>query len=316
MRIFMTGATGVIGRRVVPMCLQRGHEVTALARSGDRKAAIERLGARSTIVDMFDRSRLAHAMAGHDVVINLATHLPYSTVRMIIPGAWHENDRVRREGSANVAAAALAVGVKRLVQESYGLVYPDLGDAWIDETVPIAPDPYNRSVADAERSAEGFTAGGGTGVALRFASFYGPDSRFLREMVGIVYRGYAPLPAPAEAYMPTVHHDDAATAVMAALELPSGVYNVVDDQPLTHRELVDSLADALGAHHPRFLPMWLTKLLGGPLRTFSRSMRLSNRRLVNASGWSPKFRSVHDGWPTAIAPFRRAPRAEVRHIPG
>jgi nucleoside-diphosphate-sugar epimerase len=316
MRIFMTGATGVIGRRVVPLCLQRGHEVTALARSADAKSRIERLGARSTIVDMFDGDGLTRAIAGHEAVINLATHLPSSTARMFLPGAWYENDRIRREGSANVAAAAIATGVKRLVQESFGLVYPDLGDAWIDETVPIAPDRYNHSVADAERSAARFTESGGIGVALRFASFYGPDSRFLREMVGMVYRGYSPLPAPVEAFMPSVHHDDAASAVMAALDLPPGIYNVVDDQPLTHRELVDSLADALGAHRPRFLPMWLTKLLGGPLRTYSRSMRLSNRKLVHASGWSPKFRSVHDGWPTSVAPFRRAPREELRHIPG
>ena len=306
----------MIGRRVVPLCLQRGHEVTALARSGDGKTAVERLGARSVIVDMFDRDGLTRAMAGHDAVINLATHLPSSTARMFLPGAWRENDHIRREGSATVAAAALANGVKRLVQESFGLVYPDLGDAWIDETVPIAPDRYNRSVADAERSAAWFTEGGGTGVALRFASFYGPDSRFLREMVGMIYRGYSPLPTPVEAYLPSVHHDDAATAVMAALDLPPGVYNVVDDQPLTHRDFVDSLAEALGAHHPRFLPMWLTKLAGGPLRTYARSMRLSNRKLANASGWSPTFRSVHDGWPTAVAPFRRAPREELRHIPG
>ena len=166
MRIFMTGATGEIGRRVVPLCLQRGHEVTALARSGDGKAAIERLGARSTIVDIFDGDGLTRAMAGHDAVINLATHLPSSTLRMFLPGAWFENDRIRREGSANVAASALATGVKRLVQESYGLVYPDLGDAWIDETVPIAPDRYNHSVADAERSAARFTEAGGIGVAL------------------------------------------------------------------------------------------------------------------------------------------------------
>ena len=306
----------MIGRRLVPLCLQRGHEVTALARSADRKGAVERLGARSTIADLFDRDALTRAMADHDVVINLATHIPKSTMRMLLPGAWRENNRIRREGSATVAAAALAAGVKRMVQESFGLLYPDRGDKWIDETVPIDPAPYNRAVEDAERSAARFTQAGGVGVALRFASFYGPDSGFLRDMVGMIYRGYSPLPPPLGAYMPTVHHDDAATAALAALELPAGVYNVVDDQPLTHRELVDSLADALGAHHPRFLPMWLTTLVGGPLRTYSRSMRLSNRKLVNASGWSPKFRSAHDGWPTAVAPFRRAPREELRHIPG
>jgi nucleoside-diphosphate-sugar epimerase len=314
MRIFITGATGVIGRRLIPLCVLRGHEVTALSRSAEGNVAIEKLGARPVVADLFHRDQLARAMAGHDAVINLATHIPRSTVRMLMRSAWRENDHIRRAGSQAVSSAADAAGVKRLVQESYALLYPDRGDAWIDETVPIEPDPYNRAVVDAEQSAARFTETGGIGVALRFASFYGPDSRFLRDMAAMVYRGYSPLPGPLGAYMPTVHHDDAAAAALAALDLPAGVYNVVDDQPLTHRELVDSLADALGAEHPRFLPLWLTKLFGGPMRTFSRSMRLSNGKL-RASGWSPTFRSVHDGWPTAVAPFKKAPREQLRTAP-
>jgi nucleoside-diphosphate-sugar epimerase len=315
MRIFMTGATGVIGRRAIPLCLQRGHEVTALVRSTDDTARIDHLGARAIVGDLFERDLLASQMAGHDAVINLATHIPSSTVRMLLPGAWHENDHIRREGSATVSAAALAAGVRRLVQESYGLVYPDRGEAWIDESVPINPDRYNRSVADAERSAARFTEGGGIGIVLRFASFYGPDSRFVGEMVRAVYRGRSPLPAPESAYLPTVAHDDAAAAVLAALELPGGIYNVVDDQPLTHRDAVDSLADALGAEHPKFMPAWLTNLLGGPLRTYARSMRVSNNKLRTASGWAPRFRSLHEGWPAAVVPFRKRAGEQLRTAP-
>lgn len=305
----------MIGRRLIPLCMQRGHQVTAIARSPEGNAALERLGARAVVADLFDREQLARAMSEHDAVVNLATHMPATTARMLLPGAWRENDHIRRDGSAAVAAAALAAGVTRLVQESFGLLYPDRGEAWIDEAVPIQPDRYNRSVADAEHSAARFTEAGGTGVVLRFAAFYGPDSRFLGEEVATIYRGYAPLPGKPGAYLPTVSHDDAASAVIAALEIPAGAYNVVDDQPLTHRDIVDSLADSLGAEHPRYLPVWLTNFIGGPLRTFSRSMRLSNNKLRTASGWAPKYRSMHDGLPTAIAPFRKAPREQLRSAP-
>src|SRR5690242_18239843 len=110
MRIFMTGATGVIGRRVIPLCAQAGHQVTAIARSSDQAATIEQLGARPIVVDLFDRDRLARTLPGHDAVVNLATHMPASTARTFLPGAWRENDRIRREGSATVVAAALAAG--------------------------------------------------------------------------------------------------------------------------------------------------------------------------------------------------------------
>src|SRR6185437_8024885 len=100
MRIFIAGATGVVGRRVVPALLDAGHSVTAVARSAERRAQLEARGAQAVTVSLFDQDALARVVRGHEVVINLATHIP-STSRMFLPGAWRENDRLRREGVAN-----------------------------------------------------------------------------------------------------------------------------------------------------------------------------------------------------------------------
>src|SRR5262245_5330794 len=111
MRIFVTGATGVIGCRVVPQLLQDGHEVTAVTRSTGTASGLDRIGARPVQVDLFDRAALARVLPGHDAVINLATHMPSSMLRMLIRRSWRENDRIRSEGSACLVDAALAAGV-------------------------------------------------------------------------------------------------------------------------------------------------------------------------------------------------------------
>src|SRR5262249_23287362 len=133
MRILVTGATGVIGRRVIPLLVQRGHEVTAVARSAEKAERLRRAGATPVVLDLFDRDAVGRAVAGHEVVINLATHIPSSTTAMFLPGAWRENDRVRREGSAILVDAAIAGGATRFVQESFAPIYADSGDRWIDE---------------------------------------------------------------------------------------------------------------------------------------------------------------------------------------
>src|ERR671932_756223 len=99
MQIFVTGATGVIGRRVVPLLLAAGHQVTAVARTPEKSAALERMGAAAVLLDLFAAEAVRRAVAGHQVVINLATHIPPST-RMFLPGAWRANDRIRRGASA------------------------------------------------------------------------------------------------------------------------------------------------------------------------------------------------------------------------
>jgi nucleoside-diphosphate-sugar epimerase len=219
---------------------------------------------------------------------------------MMRRSAWRENDRVRSIGAANLVEAALGEGVVRFVQESFAPVYPDCGDRWIEESMPLAPARYNESVLDAEKAAEGFAEAGGTGVVLRFAAFYGPDSRFLAEAIRHVRRGRAPLPGSPGAFVSSVHHDDAASAAAAALALPSGAYNVVDDEPVTHREYFDSLAGALGVPRPRLPPPWMKWLLGSVGELLARSQRISNRKIKAAGPWKPAYPSVREGWPAVV----------------
>jgi nucleoside-diphosphate-sugar epimerase len=301
MRVFVAGATGVIGRRVVPALVAAGHRVTAVGRTQAKRDALARAGAEPIELDLFDADAARRAVAGHHAVINLATHIP-SSMRMLFPGAWRQNDRVRREVSSNLAEAAIAGGAKRFIQESFGLTYPESGDAWIDETTPIATAKYNRSILDAESAADRFTRrGGGAGVVLRFAGFYGPDSPLFLEMLKYVRKGFAALPGRAEAFASSVSHDDAASAVLAALGVPAGVYNVTDDEPLRRREYFDALAAAAGARPPKLMPRWMTRLFGSLGETLARSLRLSNRKLREASGWSPRYPSVREGFAAAIA---------------
>lgn len=306
MKVFVTGATGVIGRRVVPLLRAAGHEVTGVGRSTAARDRIARQGANALPVDLFDPAAVRGAVAGHDAVINLATHIPGSSASMFMPWMWRENDRLRKQGSATLVDACLAESVGRYVQESFAPVYPDNGDHWIDELAPLNPVRYNRTILDAESSAQRFARGGGTHVILRFGGFYGPDAIQTRDLVSLVRRGWAPLPGPAAAYISSVSHDDAATAVVAALSLRGGAYNVVDDEPLTHAGFVGSLAKLLGAAPPRLPPAGIEALLGSLGRMLARSLRISNRKLRESSDWRPKFPSVRDGWPDVIAALRDA----------
>ncbi len=299
-RVFVTGATGVVGRRVVPQLVRLGYTVVAVGRTPQKRAQLAQWGAAATALNLFDRRAVERALLDQNIVINLATHMPSSSVKMMLPWAWRENDRVRREGSAILVNAASAAGVSRFIQESFAPIYEEAGDHWIDEQSPVRPASYNRTVLDAERSAQRFTERVGTGIVLRFASFYGPDSMLLAEMAGVVRRGWSPLPGRAEAYWSSVSHDDAANAVIAALDLPSGTYNVCDDEPLTRREWVDALADALGTRHPRLIPASMAMLGGSAMRLLSRSERISNAKLRRASGWTPKWRSAREGLCEAV----------------
>jgi nucleoside-diphosphate-sugar epimerase len=296
MHIFVTGATGVIGRRVVPLLLTAGHQVTGVGRSGDKRAALERQGAATVDVDIFDAAALARAVAGHDAIVNLATHMPPSTARMMLPGAWKENDRVRRLGSANLVDAAVRNDVRRFIQESFAPIYADRGDEWIDERWRVEPARYNRSTLDAELSAERFSEEHGAGIVLRFAFFYGSDAFTTRDMMAMVRRGWAPIPGAPDAYISSIAHDDAASAVVAALDAPAGIYNVVDDEPLPRRELAAAIAGALGVKPPRSFPQWLVPFMGSSARLLARSQRISNGKLRAMTGWAPRFASAREGW--------------------
>ena len=303
MKIFLAGGTGVIGRRLVPMLVEAGASVTAVARSSVKAEALSKQGAKPVKLDLFDPASVEAAVAGHNTVINIATSIP-SGVKAILPGAFNETARLRREASQNLAAAAIATRAQRFIQESFAAVYPDRGDEWIDESVPIAPAPYVESVKDAESAAEEFTKSGGAGVVLRFSFFYGPDSSLTQDMVKAVRSGIAPVIGSAESYMSSIWTDDAAAAVFAALKVSAGVYNVTDNEPLRRGDAFRLLATALGVRWPRIPPQKMGALLGSIGETLGRSLRLSNARFRQASGWTPKVPGVREGWSALVGEMK------------
>jgi nucleoside-diphosphate-sugar epimerase len=302
LRIFVAGGTGVIGRRVVPALVRAGHNVCAASRSEESRKRLEAQGAEPVSVDLFDVDDVRRVMGSQDIVINLATHIPSSTTKMLLPWGWRENDRVRREISANLGDAARAAGADCLIQESFAPIYEDAGDRWIDESWVVRPAPYNRSLLDAERAASRFTKHGGRGIVLRFANFYGRDSFVTREMIRSVRKGASPLPGRPDAFISSVSHDDAAAAVVTAVHVPGGTYNVSDDEPVTRHEWVASLAKALGVATPRPMPAWMAKLGGSTIELLSRSQRISNRKLRDHSDWAPATPCIRDAWPAILQP--------------
>jgi len=298
--VFLAGATGVLGRRVLPQLMKAGHNVTAIGRSDSSRSWLAQIGAKPVELDLFDASAVRGAVDGHGVVINLATSVPIN-LQALVPGAWRMTNRIRRYGAANLAEAAQAGGAKRFIQESFAPIYPDCGDDWIDEDASVKAARYNRAVLDAEASARGFAAQGGIGIALRFAYFYGADSPMTLETIRYVRRGLAPVFGAPEAFYSSISHDDAAAAVVAALVIPSGVYNVADDEPLRRQEYVDCLAELLGVRSPRLAPSWLARLLGSVGETLARSQRISNRKIKAESDWTPRYPTLREGWKAVLA---------------
>jgi nucleoside-diphosphate-sugar epimerase len=308
MRIFMTGATGVIGRRALPQLVQR-HAVTVALHTESARKVIEATGAQCAVVDLFDPAGLERAMTGHDTVINLATHIPSSAFKMMFKRNWEENHRIRTAGVRNLVDVAIACGVTRFLQESFAPAYPDCGDEWIDESTPLDPPPFHRSIVEAEAAVTELAEANRTGVILRFALFYGPDSQQLKTFVRAIKLGFAPIPGDPRAYISTVSHDDAARAVVAALNAHSGAYNISDDQPLRRGECFAELAHAIGVDPPRFLPRWTQRMFGPSAEMMARSIRMSNRKFRAETGWHPLLPSMHEGWRATLQP---APRGPIR----
>lgn len=244
---------------------------------------------------MVDREALRSAFQGHDAIVNLATAIPPMT-RFMLAGAWRENDRIRSEGSATVADAALAAGVDRVVQETVCMLYHDSGDRWVSEDAPVDRFPIARANLAAEESADRFTQAGGTGVVLRFGWFYGPGAAHSEQLLAVARRHVGLLIGHPDSYLPSIHMVDAGAAGAAALTAPAGTFNVVDDEPLTTSEYAEALATAASARMWLRVPGRAGTLFGDRLTSLTRSLRVSNERFRSATGWSPQFPSAREGW--------------------
>ncbi len=297
MRVFVAGATGVAGRRAVARLVAAGHEVTGIARSAEKETLLASLGARSVRVSLFDPDALRDAIAGHDAVVNLATKIP-PLAKMPQLRAWEENERIRREASGNLVDAALGAGATVFVQESLAFLYGEHGDEWVDAaSTPWTPSVFSEAMETAEANVARFTEHGGRGVVLRFGRFYASDSDQMRALVQAARHGIAGDIGPGSSYAPMIDADDVATAVVAALDAPAGVYDIVDDEPLTRHEQDQALAAALGRRRLWRAPAWMRPKIAGYLVA---SQRVSNRRFREATGWRPGSPSMRTGYPKLV----------------
>jgi len=297
MDIFVTGATGVLGRAAVPLLVAAGHHVRGLARSEGNAALLRDMGAEPMSTDLFDVDALRPVVAGCDAILHLATHIP-PTMKAGRLSAWRENDHLRREGAQVLVRAALTTGVQRLIYPSIAYVYPDSGDRWIAaDTTPVAPHAVLQSTLDAEETVREFAADGRRGVVLRMGTFYGPEAPTTGDLLRAARMGIAAFPGPRGAYLPMIWVQDAARALVAALAAPAGTYDVVDDAPLPRGAIFAAIAHSVGRERLHALPRWLMSMLASAtVDALSRSQRISNRRFKAVTDWTPTVPDARLGW--------------------
>jgi nucleoside-diphosphate-sugar epimerase len=307
LRVFVAGATGVLGRASMKAMVAAGHRVTGVARSDEKAELVRSMGGKPVSVDLFDAEAVSGAVRGHEVVCNFATNIPTSFAGYVRRSPWETNSRLHREVSRYLVDASLRAGASRYLQHSVALDYVDSAQRWIDEETPKDHPPHSGdAVEQAEGQAVRFTQGGGAGISLRFGYFYGSDAGSgLKMMLRSARLGFTPLPGRRDAYVSWVHTVDLGTSVVAALGAPAGIYNVVDDEPITRGALGIVLGEALGRRR-------LRSISRVPLRSYDyigRSLRVSNARFKDASGWEPSVPSACQGWPETIRSSRAGTHA-------
>ena len=303
----MAGATGAIGRRLVPRLFEAGHQVTAITRSEAKLAELRNVGAEPVLCDVFDarRLRIVVARAEPDAVINQLTDLPQSLNPRKLGEYYAANNRVRREGTQNLLSAALGARVRRFVMQGAAYWYAQTGGPVKTEDAPLyldAPPPIGPAVETIRHVEEAvLSAGGIEGIVLRYGMFYGPGTWYAKDGdVGrqVKKRRY-PIIGQGEGVYSFVHVDDAAAATVAALEgARPGVYNVVDDEPASATEWMPVYAEALGAKRPPRVPVFVARLLAGKaLVEWMLGLRgASNEKIKKELGWNPRYESWRRGF--------------------
>ncbi|HEY5171983.1 MAG TPA: hypothetical protein VIK54_09675, partial [Acidimicrobiia bacterium] len=208
--------------------------------------------------------------------------------------AWDENERIRREVSTNLVDGAIAAGATVFVQESLAFLYGERGDAWLDAaSTPWTPSMFSGAMEAAEANVARFGGQGGRGVVLRFGRFYAPDSDQASATMDAARRGLVLDVGAADSYTPMIDADDAAAAVVAALDAPAGTYDIVDDEPLTRAEQSAALAVAVGRRRLWRAPRWAAPRKASYLAA---SQRVSNRAFREATNWRPSSPNVREGY--------------------
>jgi nucleoside-diphosphate-sugar epimerase len=305
MRVFVAGASGAIGTRLVPQLIDRGHEVIGTSTSPRNADRVRALGAEPIALDLLDPGAVRKAVleAEPDAIVHQATALAYARFSRNLDRTFAQTNRLRREGTDALLAAAREAGVRRFVAQSYASMrYARVGGPVKTEDDPLDPDPVEgmrKTCAAMTYLDEAVTAAGG--IALRYGSFYGAPNDGLIEPVR---KRQFPIVGEGGGVSSFIHLDDAAAATVLALEQDGpAIYNIVDDEPAPIREWLPVLADALGAKPPRHFPVWLARLFAGEagvmLATEARGA--SNAKAKRELGWTPRYPSWRQGFAEVYA---------------
>lgn len=303
MTVFVTGATGVLGGRIVGELANRGHAVLGLARDDEGETIVERRGGRPVRGDVLDAASIREAVGDEsvDAVVHAATKLPSQT--KTDAAYWERNDRVRLEGARNLLDV-LGDRIEQFVFPSVVWVARQPDGSRFDETAERHPDRATQSAADTEDFLR--EAGGERNFAvsiLRLGLLYGPDGGHTRTFAENLLAGDLPilgrgLLGRRDTELSLVHADDAAGAVATAVDdRVAGLYHVVDDEPVTTADYLETFADRLDAPEPNRIPWWVARPMAGKdtVRFMTSPFPTTNDRFKAETDWEPTYRSYREG---------------------
>jgi 2-alkyl-3-oxoalkanoate reductase len=303
----VAGATGAVGRRLLPMLREAGHEVTGSTRKEDSASLIRDLGGEPVIVDMFDADAVnqAVATAQPEVVIHQLTSIPQAMNPKRIVEQFETNNRLRREGTRNLVEAAKAAGARRIVAQSFGQAYAPGPSGLRVETDPLDVERGDvvQAIADLEQTVT--EADGIEGIALRYGFFYGPGSSYASDgaQAEALRKRRFPVVGKGEGVHSFIHVDDAAAAAVRAMDQGApGIYNVADDDPGRVADWIPYLAEVLGAPAPRRVPVFVARWFGGDygVNFMTRGQGISNEKAKRELALGLRYPSWRQGFREAL----------------
>ncbi|MEV6160026.1 NAD(P)-dependent oxidoreductase [Nonomuraea sp. NPDC052129] len=303
MRVFVAGGAGVLGRRLVPLLVARGHEVTATTTSTAKRGLLERLGAEAVVMDGLDAMSVGEAVAQArpDVIVHQMTAISGKPDIKHFDRWFATTNRLRAEGTDHLLAAAEATGVSHFVAQSYGSWNGIREGGWVKtEEDPLDPTSTGKGAA-AIRHLEDVVVKAG-GAVLRYGAFYGPGAT--DDQVELVRKRQYPVVGNGAGYSSWVHLDDAASATLLAVERKvKGVFNIVDDEPAPAREWLPYLAACAGAKPPMRVPVWLARPLAGStaVAMMTQGRGFSNAKAKRELGWQLRYPSWRQGFKEELA---------------
>ncbi len=325
MKVFVAGATGTMGRRLVPLLVADGHEVVAMTRSPQKATALHAAGAQHVVADALDRAAVVEAVrrGRPEVVIHQLTGLTGVTNLKNFDREFALTNRLRTESIDYLLEGARAAGAARFIAQSFGgWTYGRSGSGLKTEDDPLDPAPPAHQAASlaALRYLDEKVAGASylTGLAFRYANFYGPGSAIALDgdVVAMVRKRRLPVIGTGAGVWSFVHIDDAAAATVAAVRSgAAGLYNIADDEPAPVADWLPELARAVGARPPRHVPVWLGRVAAGEVGVsmMTQIRGMSNAKAKRELGWAPRYPSYREGFRDGLADPARPARTELNN---